>query len=110
MARKIRTTEEALENTAPDAPENPDGVLFIDNYARTHVISPTKNFRFRGTRELVTDPETIKVLTALAKAGTHRIFIHEEEPAPAPTAPTAPEPEPVNTTEPTQEAAAETAS
>lgn len=107
MARKIRTTEEALDNTALDAPENPDGVLFIDNYARTHVISPTKSFRFRGTRELVTDPETIKVLTALANAGTHRIFIHEEEPAPAPPAP---EPEPVNTTETTQEAAAETAS
>lgn len=90
MARATTTKEEAKAPTQPEpengeqkqdqATESVTGVVFINNFTnRQFNVSKTRKYKFKDSRENITDPELIEYFTGLAKAGTHRIFI---EPTP----------------------------
>ena len=102
MARRVRSTKEAIESGTEEVlPDN--GTFFINNYTNREFKLPNGGtYKFKLTRELVKDPETIATLKALAANPENRIFVDgdyspeiEPEPEtsePEPTFPPAEEP------------------
>lgn len=79
MARRIRSTQQVLsEGQTEQIPV--DGVVFGNNAPnREFIYGDGKKFKFRGTREIITDPALIELLDGLAK--NDRMIFRVDPPA-----------------------------
>lgn len=82
MARKIRSTQQILsEGQVETIPA--DGVVFANNAPnREFIYGEGKKFKFKGTREIITDKALIELLDGLAK--NDRMIFRVDPPAVAP--------------------------
>ena len=111
MARKIKSTAEAVESSTEEtAPEATTGAqaVFINNLTnREFKFDDGTSYKFKHTREVVTDPTLIANLLAVVARPDSRVFCESQTSAVMATEPESePEAEEPESTQPADETAA----
>lgn len=100
MARRIRSTQQVLSKGQTETIPV-DGVVFANNAPnREFFFGDGRKFKFKGTREIITDKALIELLDGLAK--TDRM-IFRVDPSPVADEAEDEQAEPIDPDEPTEE-------